>query len=102
MQLIPYPVPLLWGQPTRFLTDIGSTHPYQDQSPGLASSQAIALEVESIYLDSLEKDNVEVIKNENFNPRRRPLIRLNKKTVEERQELIKQNPKVILTIMSNV
>jgi len=63
------------------------------QSPGLASSQAIALEVENIFLGSYSQVGV-IEKNENYNPRRRPLIRLNNKTLEERQELIKQNPKL--------
>lgn len=62
------------------------------QSPGLASSQAIALEVENIFLNSFGKEN-KLEKNENYNPRRRPMIRLNERSIEERQELIKQNPK---------
>ncbi|MBQ7275640.1 MAG: FAD-dependent oxidoreductase [Bacilli bacterium] len=64
------------------------------QSPGLASSQAIALKVEDIFIDSYQELFGEVGKNENFNPRRRPLIRLNKKTIEERRELIKKDPKL--------
>ena len=54
------------------------------QSPGLASSPAIAERVEGFIKDKELK--------ENYNPYRRPLPRLNKKTMEERIELCKQNP----------
>ena len=53
------------------------------QSPGLASSPAIAERVEGFIKDKELK--------ENYNPYRRPLPRLNKKTMEERIELCKQN-----------
>lgn len=60
------------------------------QSPGLASSPAIAKMVEDMVLKGFEN----VQKNENYNPKRRPLIRLNNKTLEERNELIKKDPKL--------
>lgn len=56
------------------------------QSPGLASSPAIAVEIANMIKDKELK--------ENWNPKRRPLYRLNKKTLLERQELIKENPKL--------
>ena len=56
------------------------------QSPGLASSPAIALEIANMIPNKELK--------ENWNPKRRPLYRLNKKTLEERQELIKENKKL--------
>lgn len=57
------------------------------QSPGLASSPAIAL-----YVVDILKKCIKLGTNENFNPKRRPLIRLNKKSLEERSRLIKENP----------
>lgn len=57
------------------------------QSPGLASSPSIALEVEEMVGKELE-----LKEKENYNPKRRPLIRLNKKSLEEREELIKKDP----------
>lgn len=54
------------------------------QSPGLASSPAIAEKVEGLIKNKELKDN--------YNPYRRPLPRLNKKTTEERVKLCKENP----------
>ena len=54
------------------------------QSPGLASSPAIALMVDEMIKDKELK--------ENYNPKRRPLYRLNKLSFEDRQILIKENP----------
>ncbi len=54
------------------------------QSPGLTSSPAIAEMVEDMIKDKELK--------ENYNPVRRPLPRLNKKTFEERVEYCKNNP----------
>lgn len=54
------------------------------QSPGLASSPAIAEKVEGLIKNKELKDN--------YNPYRRPLPRLNKKTTEERIKLCKENP----------
>ena len=54
------------------------------QSPGLASSPAIALMVDEMIKDKELK--------ENYNPKRRPLYRLNKLSFEERQKLIETDP----------
>ncbi|MCR5422335.1 MAG: FAD-dependent oxidoreductase [Bacilli bacterium] len=55
------------------------------QSPGLASSPAIALMVdEMIPNKELKKD---------YNPKRRPLYRLNNLSFEERCKLVKEDPK---------
>lgn len=59
------------------------------QSPGLASSPAIASKVLEMILECFE--NVEA--NKDFNPRRRPLYRLNKLTISQRQELIAKDPR---------
>lgn len=58
------------------------------QSPGLASSPAIALEVCSMIknLISLEEKN-------NYNPYRKKVIRLNNLTITERNEMIKKDPR---------
>lgn len=53
------------------------------ESPGFASSPAIALMVCDMIKDKELKDN--------FNQKRRPLIRLNKLSFEERQKLINEN-----------
>ncbi|MDD3422394.1 MAG: NAD(P)/FAD-dependent oxidoreductase [Bacilli bacterium] len=59
------------------------------QSPGLASSLAIANRLREL----MEKHNKFSL-NKNYVPTRRPLIRLNKKSIEERQKLIAKNPKL--------
>lgn len=56
------------------------------ESPGFASSPAIAKMVSSMIKDK------EL--NPSFNPKRRPLIRLNEKPFEVRQALIKENDKL--------
>lgn len=53
------------------------------ESPGFASSPAIALMVSDMIKDKEEKSD--------FNPKRRPLIRLNEKSFEERKKLIEEN-----------
>lgn len=56
------------------------------QSPGLVASPAIAVEVLKLITNKInlkEKDN--------YNPRRRPMIRLHKLSFEARQALIKEN-----------
>lgn len=58
------------------------------QSPGLTSCPAIALEVAKFVSNSME-----LKKKTNFNPRRRPTIRLNRMTPEARAEFVRQNPK---------
>ena len=55
------------------------------QSPGLASSPAIALMVDEMIKDKVLKDD--------YNPKRRPLYRLNKLSFEERCEKVKEDPK---------
>jgi glycerol-3-phosphate dehydrogenase len=57
------------------------------ESPGLASAPSIAKEAVRLVNSVLN-----LKKNENFNPFRRPLVRLNKMTLEERNELIRNNP----------
>ena len=57
------------------------------ESPGLASAPSIAKEAVRLVNSVL---NLEV--NSNFNPFRRKVIRLNKMTLEERNELIRNNP----------
>ncbi len=57
------------------------------QSPGLASAPATSLEVEAMI-----KEKINLIPKVNYQKTRRPLYRLNKKTLAERSELIKQNP----------
>ena len=57
------------------------------ESPGLASSPAIGKEVVRLVNGVL---NLEV--NNDFNPFRRKVVRLNKLTQEERNELIRNNP----------
>ena len=54
------------------------------QSPGLASSPAIAVMVCDMIKNKEEK--------ENWNPKRRPLVRLNKMSFEERKEFVSNNP----------
>lgn len=54
------------------------------QSPGLASSPAIAVMVCDMIKNKEEK--------ENWNPKRRPLVRLNKMNFEERKEFVSNNP----------
>ena len=56
------------------------------QSPGLASAPATSLEVEAMI-----KEKIDLVLKENYQKTRRPLYRLNKKTLAERNELIKQN-----------
>lgn len=54
------------------------------QSPGLSAAPAIAVMVS----DFIKNKSI----NENFNPIRRPLIRLNKMNLQEKNALIKGNP----------
>lgn len=56
------------------------------QSPGLASAPATSLEVLEMV-----KQNLDLVEKDNYVKTRRPLYRLNKKTLEERDALIKQN-----------
>lgn len=57
------------------------------QSPGLVASPAIALEVKNMLAK-----NIKLVEKKNYNPKRRPLIRMTSLSYEEKQALIKQNP----------
>lgn len=57
------------------------------QSPGLASSPAIALMVEEIIQKTAIKLNLKA----NYQPKRRPVVRLNDLTIPEKQQKIKEN-----------
>lgn len=57
------------------------------ESPGLASAPAIAKEAVKLVNGVLDLE-----KNNNFNPFRRKVVRLSKMSVEERNELIRNNP----------
>ena len=63
------------------------------QSPGLASSPAIALKAKQIIIDELQKLGIEVLENNDFNPKRRPLYRINNLSLEERKALIAKDPR---------
>lgn len=56
-------------------------------SPGLASSPAIALYV----VETLVKAKFKLVKNDNFNPRVRPYINLKALPIDEQNELIRKN-----------
>lgn len=58
------------------------------QSPGLTSCPAIAEEVVKLLSNTMEMK-----KKPNFNPRRRPMIRLNRMSPEERAEFVKKDRK---------
>ncbi len=58
------------------------------QSPGLASSPAIGEKAIEMI-----KDCIELVEKKDFNPRRRPLYRINNLSLEERNELIKKDPR---------
>lgn len=57
------------------------------QSPGLASAPATSLMVEEMV-----KENLKLVLKDDYIKTRRPLYRLNKKSLEERDALIRQNP----------
>lgn len=58
------------------------------QSPGLASSPAIALECVQMISNLLPLKT-----KENYNPYRKKVIRMNKLSVEEKNEIIKKDPR---------
>jgi len=58
------------------------------ESPGLASAPSLAISV----ID-LVKETIELVNNENFTPTRRKVNRLSKMSEEERNELIKSDPR---------
>ena len=59
------------------------------ESPGLASSPAIAKYV----VENLIKSRLQLVPNSNFNPRVRRYINLKALSLDEQNELIKQNPR---------
>ena len=63
------------------------------QSPGLASSPAIALKAKEMVIGELYKLGFEAKINNKFNPKRRPLYRINNLSLEERQALIAKDPR---------
>lgn len=58
------------------------------ESPGFTSSPAIAEMVVEILLDS----GLKLIEKDDFNPKRKPVIRFNELSDDEKNELIKKNP----------
>ncbi len=58
------------------------------ESPGFTSSPAIAEMVREILKDA----GLNMVEKDNFNPKRKPVIRFNELTDEERNELIKREP----------
>ena len=58
------------------------------QSPGLASAPATALKIEKMVANDLPLE-----KKDNYNPYRRPYIRLKYKSDEEKDKLIKKDPR---------
>lgn len=58
------------------------------ESPGLASAPSIALEVVDLVKNNLTLEN-----NKSFNPNRRKVYRLSKMSEEERNSLIKKDPR---------
>ena len=58
------------------------------QSPGLASSPAIGEKAISMI-----KECINLVEKKDYNPRRRPLYRVNNLTLEEREALIKKDPR---------
>jgi len=58
------------------------------QSPGLTSCPAIALEAVRLAQNTLS-----LVDKPDYNPCRRPVIRLNKMSLEDRAEFVRQNPK---------
>lgn len=62
------------------------------QSPGITAAPAIALDLSLWIKDYLQKQNYKVEDNKSFNPKRKYKPVLSELTLEERNELIKQNP----------
>lgn len=63
------------------------------QSPGFASSPAIAEMVEGILLDDCKKAGIPVGANKNFDPELQPKARFRKLSREQQDELIQKDPK---------
>jgi len=60
------------------------------QSPGLTAAPAIGVDVANMTVNLLSKIH-EVYKNENFNPKRKAIVRTAKLSDEKRQKLIEKN-----------
>lgn len=60
------------------------------QSPGLTTAPAVALDIEKMVVEELSK-GMDIIKNENFNPRRKGIKTLREMTKEERTRMIQTN-----------
>ncbi|MDI6600780.1 MAG: NAD(P)/FAD-dependent oxidoreductase [Thermoanaerobacteraceae bacterium] len=58
------------------------------ESPGLTSAPAIA----EMVVDIVKEAGLHMEEKPDFNPKRRPVIRFNELTDEEKKEVIKQNP----------
>lgn len=58
------------------------------ESPGFTSAPAIA----EMVVDILRDSGLNLIEKDDFNPKRRPVIRFNELSDEEKNKLIKQNP----------
>ena len=77
------------GKPMDFIIEETSPHFINVagiQSPGLASSPAIAKMVVDMIPDKVE--------NKNYNPKRRPLIRLKEQPLEVKEKLVSENSKL--------
>lgn len=61
------------------------------QSPGLTTAPAVALDIEKMAVEMLEKDG-KVEKYPSYNPIRKPVPSLREMSDEERSEMIKKNP----------
>ena len=61
------------------------------QSPGLTTAPAVAVDVAKMAVDLLQKE-IHVIENKQFNPIRKGIIQVASLPLEERDQLIKQNP----------
>lgn len=62
------------------------------QSPGVTAAPAIAVDITEWIKEYLQSENIEVSINENYNPVRKYKPVLSELSLEERNELINQNP----------
>lgn len=63
------------------------------KSPGLSSAPAIAEYVGKLVEEIWKKNRgIQLEKNSSFNPMRRPKIKFNELSIEEKQKIIKENP----------
>lgn len=61
------------------------------QSPGLTAAPAIGLEIEKLTIKMLS-EQMSISNNENFNPKRKDVVRVRELPAEERKALIHENP----------